>query len=86
MYNYAVSAVFIGQLLVMYVPFLQSIFQTQALEVSDITYVFFMASIVFWVDEVRKIIQGVGMNQINLSLFILFNRVRNGENGQYRPV
>ena len=44
----------IGQLLVIYLPFLQSVFQTEAIGLADIIQLVVLASTVFWVDEGRK--------------------------------
>ena len=54
-YNYAAGACIVGQLLVIYLPFLQAIFQTEALTVFDLVFVFVISSSVFWVDEWLKI-------------------------------
>ncbi|KAK5006678.1 High affinity Ca2+/Mn2+ P-type ATPase-like protein, partial [Cryomyces antarcticus] len=54
MFNYAVSGSLLGQLAVIYLPFLQSIFQTEALSVWDLARLVVVASTVFWADEARK--------------------------------
>ncbi|EED23557.1 calcium/mangenease P-type ATPase, putative [Talaromyces stipitatus ATCC 10500] len=54
MFNYAVLGSIIGQLSVIYIPFLQSIFQTEALKLSDLLKLVVLASSVFWADEFRK--------------------------------
>jgi len=54
MYNIAVAACLSGQLLVIYAPPLQSIFQTEALSLGDIIRLIILASTVLWVDEARK--------------------------------
>ena len=54
MFNFAVSASLIGQLMVIYLPFLQTVFQTEALTFGDLVKLFVLASSVFWVDEGRK--------------------------------
>jgi P-type Ca2+ transporter type 2C len=54
MFNYAVAGSLAGQAAVIYLPFLQRVFQTEALYFSDIVYLLCIASCVFWVDEVRK--------------------------------
>jgi Ca2+-transporting ATPase len=54
MFNYAVAGSLIGQLGVIYLPFLQSIFQTEALKLTDLLKLVVLASGVFWVDEARK--------------------------------
>ncbi|BFZ65112.1 High affinity Ca2+/Mn2+ P-type ATPase-like protein [Saitoella coloradoensis] len=53
-FNFAVVASLLGQLAVVYVPFFQRIFQTEALGVSDLGLLVVIASSVLWVDEVRK--------------------------------
>jgi P-type Ca2+ transporter type 2C len=54
MFNIAVAASLGGQLLVVYVPWLQSVFQTEALGLLDIVGLIMIASTVFFVDEGRK--------------------------------
>lgn len=51
---YAVSASVVGQLLVIYVPFFQNIFRTEALTVGELVLVTLIASSIFWLDELRK--------------------------------
>lgn len=55
MFNYAVSASLLGQLAVIYVPYLQSVFQTEALSLADLLKLVALASTVFLVDEGRKL-------------------------------
>ncbi|KPI40178.1 Calcium-transporting ATPase 1 [Cyphellophora attinorum] len=55
MFNYAVAGSLLGQLCVIYLPFLQRVFQTEALAVWDLIHLVALASAVFWVDEARKI-------------------------------
>lgn len=43
-----------GQLLVIYFPPLQGVFQTEALYLTDILFIIVLTSSVFWVDEFRK--------------------------------
>ncbi|RHY48697.1 hypothetical protein DYB30_005631 [Aphanomyces astaci] len=50
----AVGASLVGQLMVIYMPFLQATFQTEALSMADLAYMTAIASSVFIVDEVRK--------------------------------
>ncbi|KDO27157.1 calcium-transporting P-type ATPase [Saprolegnia parasitica CBS 223.65] len=50
----AVGASLLGQLMVIYVPFLQAAFQTEALSLGDLVYMTSIASSVLVVDEVRK--------------------------------
>ena len=54
MFNYAVAGSLIGQLMVIYFPPLQSIFQTEALGLMDLIHLIAVASCVFWADEARK--------------------------------
>ncbi|KAA8897730.1 hypothetical protein TRICI_006693 [Trichomonascus ciferrii] len=54
MFNFAVGASIIGQLAVIYVPFFQTIFQTEALYITDLIFLIFMTSSVWIVDEIRK--------------------------------
>ena len=54
MFLYAVFGSLLGQLLVIYFPPLQNVFQTEALSVGDILLLVCIASSVFVVDEVRK--------------------------------
>ncbi|RMZ80939.1 hypothetical protein DV737_g2782, partial [Chaetothyriales sp. CBS 132003] len=57
MFNYAVAGSLFGQLLVIYLPVLQRVFQTEALSLLDLVYLVSMSSAVFWVDELRKWLQ-----------------------------
>ncbi|KAJ5521719.1 hypothetical protein N7527_005834 [Penicillium freii] len=54
MFNYAVLGSLAGQACVIYLPFLQRIFQTEALGFGSLVKLVFIASSVFWVDEGRK--------------------------------
>jgi len=54
MFNYAVAGSLAGQLCVIYLPFLQRVFQTEALGLWDIIWLVCITSTVFWVDELRK--------------------------------
>jgi Ca2+-transporting ATPase len=54
MFNLAVGGSVIGQLCVIYVPFFQAIFQTEALPLSDLLKITILTSTVFWTDELRK--------------------------------
>ncbi|KAL5114373.1 High affinity Ca2+/Mn2+ P-type ATPase-like protein [Pleosporales sp. CAS-2024a] len=53
-FNYAVGGSLLGQLMVIYFPPLQRVFQTEALSFLDICHLVAVASCVFWVDEGRK--------------------------------
>lgn len=54
MFNLAVGGSLLGQLAVIYVPFFQRIFQTEALGLRDLGILATIASAVFWADETRK--------------------------------
>lgn len=54
MFNYAVAGSLAGQLCVVYLPFLQHVFQTEGLGARDLVVLVCLASTVFWVDEARK--------------------------------
>jgi Ca2+-transporting ATPase len=54
MYNYAFTFCVVGQGLVVYAPFFQDIFQTEALGLYDLIVLVVLSSSVLWVDEVRK--------------------------------
>ena len=54
MFNLAVGGSLLGQMAVVYVPFLQRIFQTEGLALRDLFFLACVASTVFWVDEGRK--------------------------------
>ncbi|KAF8456796.1 hypothetical protein BDZ91DRAFT_801016 [Kalaharituber pfeilii] len=55
MFNVAVGASLLGQLAVIYLPFLQPIFQTEALRARDLFFLVLLTSTVFLVDEGRKL-------------------------------
>ncbi|KAH8727900.1 calcium-transporting P-type ATPase-like protein [Phaeosphaeriaceae sp. PMI808] len=54
MFNYAVAGSLLGQMMVVYFPPLQSVFQTEALGILDLCHLLAVASCVFWADEGRK--------------------------------
>ena len=54
LFNWAVSLSLFCQLLVIYLPWLQEIFQTEAIGLIDLVRLLFLCSTVFWADEVRK--------------------------------
>ncbi|OJJ88080.1 Ca(2+)/Mn(2+)-transporting P-type ATPase PMR1 [Aspergillus glaucus CBS 516.65] len=54
MFNYAVMGSLAGQACVIYLPMLQSIFQTEALGLGHLVKLLVISSSVFWVDEGRK--------------------------------
>ncbi|KAI7830855.1 PMR1-type calcium-transporting P-type ATPase [Kickxella alabastrina] len=53
-FNFAVAGSLIGQLGVIYLPFLQRVFQTEALGLLDILKIITLSSSVLWVDEAFK--------------------------------
>lgn len=59
MFNYAVLGSLAGQACVIYLPFLQRIFQTEALGLGHLVKLLCISSSVFWVDEARKYLQAV---------------------------
>lgn len=54
LFNWAVSLSLGGQILVIYFPWLQEVFQTEALGLFDLLGLVMLASTVFWADEARK--------------------------------
>ncbi|KAI0898632.1 calcium-transporting ATPase type 2C member 1 [Annulohypoxylon nitens] len=54
LFNWAVALSLAGQLLVIYFPWLQEVFQTEALGLFDLIRLVALTSSVFWADEVRK--------------------------------
>lgn len=56
MFLYAVGGSLMGQMLVIYFPPLQAVFQTEALHCTDILLLICLASSVFLVDEIRKVV------------------------------
>ena len=54
MYNYALSFVLGGQILVVNFPVFQPIFNTVALSLKDWIFVIAVTSTVFWAEEFRK--------------------------------
>lgn len=52
---YAVGLSVLGQLLVIYMPFFQAIFQTESLPLNDLLRITAWTSSVFWVDEAYKL-------------------------------
>lgn len=54
LFNWAVALSLAGQLLVIYFPWLQETFQTEAIGFFDLVRLLILCSTVFWADEVRK--------------------------------
>ena len=59
MFLFAVGGSLVGQLLVVYFPPLQQVFQTEALTVWDLLFLLLLCSSVLIVDETRKLVQNV---------------------------
>merc|ERR1712176_1191336 len=51
---YAIAGSILGQLLVIYFPPLQEVFQTEALGIADLTYIILLSSTVLMLDTIRK--------------------------------
>ena len=60
MFNFAVGGSLLGQMAVIYLPGLQSVFQTEGLYFTDLVVLALIASSVLWVDEARKFWKGRG--------------------------
>lgn len=54
LFNWAVAGSLMGQLAVVYFPWLQEVFQTEALGWRDLVGLVVLCSSVFWADEARK--------------------------------
>ncbi|KAM3461669.1 hypothetical protein NHJ6243_004751 [Beauveria neobassiana] len=54
LFNWAVSLSIVGQILVIYLPALQEVFQTVPLTLGDLFRLMVLCSTVFWADELRK--------------------------------
>ncbi|KAM4059027.1 E1-E2 ATPase domain-containing protein [Hirsutella rhossiliensis] len=54
LFNWAVSLSVVCQLLVIYLPWLQEVFQTEAIGFGDLLRLVVLCSTVFWADELRK--------------------------------
>ncbi|XP_033117175.1 calcium-transporting ATPase type 2C member 1-like [Anneissia japonica] len=57
MFLYAVGGSIFGQLMVVYFPPLQRVFQTEALTLYDLAFLLCLTSTVFWVSELKKLLQ-----------------------------
>ncbi|KAL8882880.1 MAG: hypothetical protein Q9198_000183 [Flavoplaca austrocitrina] len=69
MFNLAVGGSLLGQMAVVYLPFLQRIFQTEELDGKDLLLLLAIASTVFWVDEGRKYIRAQTLGRRNLGAY-----------------
>lgn len=67
MFNLSVGGSLLGQMAVIYIPFFQGVFQTEALYFSDLVYLAVLTSTVWWVEELRKYY--VKQNSMNLSRY-----------------
>ncbi|ORZ28671.1 PMR1-type calcium-transporting P-type ATPase [Lobosporangium transversale] len=54
MFNFSVMGSILGQFLVIYMPFFQTVFQTEALTLTDLLGITLLTSSVFWAEEARK--------------------------------
>ncbi|KAG9325722.1 hypothetical protein KVV02_006225 [Mortierella alpina] len=54
MFNFSVMGSILGQFFVIYVPFFQTVFQTEALTLMDLLGITLLTSSVFWAEEARK--------------------------------
>ncbi|KAE8144640.1 hypothetical protein BDV25DRAFT_166343 [Aspergillus avenaceus] len=63
MFNYAVLGSLAGQACVIYLPFLQRVFQTEPLNLAHLFKLLCISSTVFWVDEARKYYQSMKRRQ-----------------------
>lgn len=54
MFNFSVAGSILGQFLVIYMPFFQTVFQTEALTFTDLLGITLLTSTVFWAEEARK--------------------------------
>ena len=69
MFNLAVGGSLFGQMAVIYLPYLQRIFQTEELDVKDLLLLLAIASTVFWVDEGRKYLRAQTLDRRNLGAY-----------------
>ncbi|KAL8674005.1 MAG: hypothetical protein Q9168_001590 [Polycauliona sp. 1 TL-2023] len=69
MFNLAVGGSLLGQMAVIYLPFLQRIFQTEGLAGKDLLLLLAIASTVFWVDEGRKYLRAHHLGRRSLGAY-----------------
>lgn len=50
-----------AQMFVIYIPFFQGIFQTEALSIYELGKIIMVTSTVFWADEIKKMIRKKGL-------------------------
>ena len=53
-FMWAAGGSYAGLLMIIYLPFLQAVFQTEALALTDLLQIIAVASTVLWADEIRK--------------------------------
>jgi len=81
----AVGGSIFGQFLVVYFPFLQDIFQTEALYFSDIVVLVSLTSSVFWIQEVRKLLESSDpRGDVHAIVQRIFNPRNKKQFGSYR--
>lgn len=80
----AVGGSLVGQFLVIYAPPLQRIFQTEALGILDIFMLLVLTSTVFWIHEIKKLMETESLNRIvhgiSLKLFRLRHKLSPSRN------
>ncbi|KAI8069445.1 PMR1-type calcium-transporting P-type ATPase [Gongronella butleri] len=64
MFNFAVGGSILSQLLVIYLPFFQNIFQTEPLSLYDLIKITLITSSVFIVDEIKKYVNAQGITMV----------------------
>ncbi|KAF9976398.1 High affinity Ca2+/Mn2+ P-type ATPase-like protein [Actinomortierella ambigua] len=64
MFNFSVVGSIVGQMLVIYMPFFQAVFQTESLSFTDLLGLVLLTSSVFWVEEGRKFVQRTGKSKL----------------------
>ncbi|KAL8766759.1 MAG: hypothetical protein Q9209_006551 [Squamulea sp. 1 TL-2023] len=69
MFNLAVGGSLLGHMAVIYLPFLQRIFQTEGLDGRDLLLLLAIASTVFWVDEGRKYLRARNLGRRSLGAY-----------------
>jgi len=65
----AVFSTFVLQLAVIYIPFLQGIFSTQALSINELLICIGLSSIVFWAVEIEKLVKRYKINSSAITRF-----------------
>ncbi|KAG0318520.1 High affinity Ca2+/Mn2+ P-type ATPase-like protein [Dissophora globulifera] len=64
MFNLSVMGSIVGQFLVIYMPFFQTVFQTEALSFTDLVGITLLTSSVFWAEEARKFVSSRGSQKM----------------------